>query len=76
MSRDCHLFGEAIDRSRATRENEACVICEERVVTVVAVPCGHAHVCLPCVYEMSREQQRQCITCSQCVQSVMRIRKR
>lgn len=59
----------------ATGDADSCTVCCTWKVTVIPVPCGHAHVCLRCVHAFSAPQQRLCVTCREPVKDYIRIRK-
>ena len=50
-----------------------CVVCWERPVSAVAVPCGHATSCYDCLLRVREERQSGCPLCRAGIREVLRL---
>ena len=67
-NQDNSLVEPVLKKSENTdeKEKDLCIICEEREINTVYVPCGHRLVCLLCADEMEkRDHIVKCPNCSE-----------
>jgi hypothetical protein len=82
QKRDCGIPGTTVPDAEeeeevlAIDEKDACVVCMERVVSTVGVPCGHCFGCVACSRQLRNStefgKQIPCPICKKMLSSIMK----
>lgn len=71
---DTMTFSLAEEDNPEYLDNHKCIICEDKGVSVIYMPCGHAKLCDECSKDyLAKQEQKLCPTCRQEIKETFKI---